>query len=187
MLTTIQNIDFYILDFLQLTARSPFWDKFLSFFTILGDPFMFVCYCAMLLVVKKTRKDGIMVTCGLLSGLLITNVILKNLVRRPRPCWLHPEVQLLIANPKDYSFPSGHTMAATVFTIILVHNHPKLAYGLIPAALLIIYSRLYLYVHFPSDVLAALILGVGVGLLTCYLEPKVSKKLADRHPSEAKQ
>lgn len=177
MFSAIQNIDFYILDFLQTMARSAFWDRFFSMFTSLGDPFMVICYAAILLVLTKTRRDGIMVTAGLLTGLLVGNVILKNLVQRSRPCWLHPEVELLIKNPKDYSFPSGHTMSLTILTFILVYNHPKLAFGLIPAALLMAYSRIYLYVHFPSDVLAGIILGLLIGLLTVKLTPKVEKKI----------
>ena len=180
MLLTLQDTEFYILDFLQTMARSPFWDKFFAFFTALGDPVMFICYAALLLVIRQTRRDGIMVTCGMLTGLAIGNGLLKHLVRRSRPCWLRPEVQLLIKNPTDYSFPSGHTMMITIVSIILIHNHPKLAYGLIPAALLLAYSRMYLYVHFPSDVLAGLLLGAAIGLLTCYLTPKVETKLKKR-------
>ena len=69
MFQAIQDIDFYILDFLQTMARSPFWDKFLAFFTSLGDPFMFVCYAALLLAISKTRRDGLMVSGGMLTGL----------------------------------------------------------------------------------------------------------------------
>ena len=177
MFSTIQNIDFYILDFLQAMARSPFWDKFFAAFTSLGDPVMFICYAALLLVIKKTRRDGIMVSCGLLTGTLLGELLIKNLVRRSRPCWLHPEVELLVKNPKDYSFPSGHTTAVTIFAFILIYNHPKLAWGLIPFALFMAYSRMYLYLHFPSDVLTGALLGLTVGFLTCKLTPKVEKKI----------
>ncbi|MBO4687197.1 MAG: phosphatase PAP2 family protein [Clostridiales bacterium] len=180
MLSTIQNIDFYILDFLQTMARSSFLDQFFAHYTSLGDPVMFICYAAILLIIKNTRRDGIMVSCGMLTGLLIGNGIIKHLVHRSRPCWLRPEVQLLIKNPSDYSFPSGHTMTITIFSIILIYNHPKLAYGLIPAALLLAYSRMYLYVHFPSDVLAGLLLGGLIGCATCYFFPKAEAKWKKR-------
>ena len=177
MFSAIQSIDFYILDFLQTMARSGFWDKFFSFYTSLGDPFMFVCYAAMLVAIKKTRKDGIMVSCGMLTGLLLGELLIKNLVQRARPCWIKPEVLLLVKTPKDYSFLSGHTMTMTILTVILVHNHPKLGFGLIPAALLLAYSRMYLYLHFPSDVLAGIILGLAIGFLTIKLTPTVEKKI----------
>lgn len=180
MFSAIQNIDFYILDFLQTMARSGFWDRFFPFFTSLGDPFMFVCYAAILLVISKTRRDGFMVSAGMLTGLLLGELLIKNLVQRARPCWIKPEVILLVKNPKDYSFPSGHTMTMTIFTFILVYNHPKLAFGLVPAALLLAYSRMYLYLHFPSDILAGIILGLAIGFLTVKLTPKVEKKIEIR-------
>ena len=180
MLDSIQNIDFYILDFLQTMARSSFWDKFFSFFTVFGNAPMFICYTALFLVFRQTRKEGLMLTGGLTTGLVIGNLILKNVIRRARPCWLRPEITLLVKNPSDYSFPSGHAIAATVFAVILIYTHPKLAYGLIPAALLMCYSRMYLYVHFPSDVLAGMLIGAGIGVLTCYLTPKIEKKINER-------
>ena len=186
MLLSIQSAEFYILDFLQTMARSSFSDKFFAFYTSLGDPVMFICYAALLLVIRKTRRDGIMVSCGMLTSLLIGNGIIKHLVQRSRPCWLRPEVQLLIKNPTDYSFPSGHTMTVTVFSIILIYNHPKLAYGLIPASLLLAYSRMYLYVHFPTDVLAGFLLGGIIGCATCYFFPKAEarwKKRAEKTPA----
>lgn len=181
MLETITDIDFYILDFLQVMARSSFWDGFFAYYTNLGNAVMVICYCALLLCFRQTRKDGIMVSCGALSGVLICNLILKNIIQRSRPCWLRPEVQLLIPSPKDYSFPSGHAASVTILTVILVHNHPRLAIGLIPAALLMVYSRMYLYVHFPSDVLAGMIIGGAIGLLVCFLSPKVEEKWKKKH------
>ena len=84
MLLSIQSVDFYILDFLQTMARSPFWDKFFTLFTSFGDPVMIVGYCAILIVLQKTRKDGIMVLCGCLTGLAIGNGLLKLLIRRDK-------------------------------------------------------------------------------------------------------
>lgn len=176
MFETIQSIDFSILDFLRFSAHTSFGDKFFPFITIFGNPIMFVFYVLLLLVVKKTRREGIMCACGIGTGALICNVLLKNIVQRARPCWLHPEVELLIETPKDYSFPSGHTMAMVILSVILIYKHPKLAWGLVPFTLLIMYSRLYLYVHFPSDVLFSLIVGFGIGALTCYVESRISKK-----------
>lgn len=173
MLDAIQRIDFQILDFIQAHFRCGFFDKVLPIYTILGDPLMFVFYCALLLAIKKTRKDGIVVTSGVLSGALICNVILKLLVRRDRPCWIRPDFPLLIKNPSDFSFPSGHTMAMTVFSTVLICRHPKLAWGVVPATLLLMFSRMYLYVHFPSDVLFSFAAGILVGLITVRFEEKI--------------
>ena len=75
-------------------------------------------------------------------------------------------MQLLIALPKDYSFPSGHTLSSAIAATILTKSNLRFGFIAIPLALGIAFSRLYLYVHFPSDVLAAAILGMGIGMLT---------------------
>ena len=93
------------------------------------------------------------------------NACLKNLIARPRPCWLDSSVQLLIANPADYSFPSGHTLSSVIGATGLTKTNRRFGYAAIPLAALIAFSRLYLYVHFPSDVLAAAVLGVALGEL----------------------
>lgn len=78
---------------------------------------------------------------------------------------IHP-VRLLIASPTDYSFPSGHTLSSTIAATILTKTDRRFGYAAIPLAVLIALSRLYLYVHFPSDVLIAALLGLLIGELT---------------------
>lgn len=102
---------------------------------------------------------------GLLVGLLVGNICLKNLVARARPCWIDPGVPLLIGNPADYSFPSGHTLSSVIAATILYDTDKRFGIPAIILAVLIAFSRLYLYVHFPTDVLAAALLGVLIGKL----------------------
>ena len=83
----------------------------------------------------------------------------------PRPCWLDPETPLLIAVPKDFSFPSGHTLSSAIGATVLTGTDRRFGWAAIPLAVLMAFSRLYLYVHFPSDVLAGKVLGVGIGLM----------------------
>ena len=98
-------------------------------------------------------------------GVLVGNVCLKNLIARPRSCWLDSSVRLLTADPTDYSFPSGHTLSSGIGATILTKTDRRFGYAAIPLTALIAFSRLYLYVHFPSDVLAAAVLGVMIGEL----------------------
>ena len=102
--------------------------------------------------------------------MLVGNVCLKNLIARPCPCWLDSSVRLLIADPTDYSFPSGHTLSSVIGATILTKTDRCFDYAAIPLAALIAFSRLYLYVHFPSDVLAAAVLGVMIGELAFYAD-----------------
>ena len=109
-------------------------------------------------------------------GMLVGNVCLKNLIARPRPCWLDSSVRLLIADPTDYSFPSGHTLSSVIGATILTKTDRRFGYAAIPLAALIAFSRLYLYVHFPSDVLAAAVLGVMIGELAFYADRRWTER-----------
>ena len=89
-------------------------------------------------------------------------------------------VPLLIARPSDYSFPSGHTMAGAIGATILTAADRRFGWAAIPLAMLIAFSRLYLYVHFPSDVLGGAVLGVGIGLLMLYGERRIAGRCKHR-------
>lgn len=89
-------------------------------------------------------------------------------------------MQLLIANPTDYSFPSGHTLSSVIGAAVLTKTNRKFGLAAIPLAALIAFSRLYLYVHFPTDILAAAVLGVGIGLVTCTIGDKLWTALAKK-------
>ena len=104
---------------------------------------------------------------GLAVGVLAGNLTLKPLIARPRPCWLDESVQLLIANPTDYSFPSGHTLSSVIGATVLTKANRK-------------FARLYLYVPFPTDILGAAVLGMAIGLLTCIIGDKIWTALAKK-------
>lgn len=97
---------------------------------------------------------------GLAVGVLVGNVCLKNLIARPRPCWLDDSVMMLISSTTDYSFPSGHTLSSVIGATVLTKTDRRFGWAAIPLAAVIAFSRLYLFVHFPSDILAGAILGV---------------------------
>ena len=109
-------------------------------------------------------------------GMLVGNVCLKNFIARPRPCWLDSSVRLLIADPTDYSFPSGHTLSPVIGATILTKTDRRFGYADIPLTALIAFSRLYLYAHFPSDVLAAAVLGVMIGELAFYADRRWTER-----------
>ena len=129
---------------------------------------------------EKYRKYGAFLLAGLAVGVLIGNLTLKPLIARPRPCWLDESVQLLIANPTDYSFPSGHTLSSVFGATVLTKANRNFGLLAIPLAALIAFSRLYLYVHFPTDILAVAVLGIGIGLVTCMIGDKLWTALAKK-------
>ena len=148
--------------------------------TALGDNgVIWIVAAAAMTISKKYRKYGIAMFAALAVGVLVGNVCLKNLIARSRPCWLE-QVPLLIANPSDYSFPSGHTLASVIGAFMLTAANRKFGVAAIPLAALIGFSRLYLYVHFPSDVLASVVLGTAIGMATTYIMKKVLQNKAAR-------
>ena len=161
------NLDWSILHWVQDTVTCPFLDFLMPKITALGNGgIIWLLTAGGLICTKKYRKTGVLLLGGLAAGVLVGNVLLKNIIARPRPCWLDSSVRLLIAVPTDYSFPSGHTLSSVISAAILTQANRRFGYAAIPAAALIAFSRLYLYVHFPSDVLGAAALGIGIGVLT---------------------
>ena len=156
------DMEFRILYWLQ-ELRSPVLDQAMEAITHLGDKgWFFILLGAALFFIPRTRRAGTAVLLSLLCGMIVGNLCLKNLVMRPRPCWIDASVPLLIPVPHDYSFPSGHTLAAfeTAVSIFLVNRKWGTAF-LIFAALIGL-SRMYLFVHFPTDVLSGAALGIFI-------------------------
>ena len=160
----IQKMDFLILNWLQKHLRGKTLDILMPMITALGNGgFLFALLTIGLLCTRRWRREGMAVGISLLLCLLAGNLFLKPLVGRIRPYDLVEGFQLLIKPLADYSFPSGHTMAA--FACAGVFWHYRQMFGgwsnvLMGLAVLMGFSRLYLYVHFPTDVLCGALLGL---------------------------
>lgn len=140
-------------------------DMLMPKLTLLGSGgAIWLLAAAIMLCAKKYRRQGVILLAGLVAGVLVGNVCLKNLIARPRPCWLDDSVKLLIPIPTDYSFPSGHTLSSVIGATVLTKTNRRFGWAAIPLAAVIAFSRLYLFVHYPSDILAGAVLGVAIGL-----------------------
>ena len=190
MLTAFQNFlyncaisfDLPILDWIQATLQSGFMDQFMPFITKFGDHGTFwMIISALLLVFPKTRKTGLGMAIAMVIGLLACNVTLKPLVGRIRPYDLQAElgitIQLLGERMHDFSFPSGHTIASFEAAVVLLKNSKKMGIPAMILAVLIAFSRLYLYVHYPTDVIASVILGTLFALIGNALAGLIAPKL----------
>lgn len=160
----IQRIDVTIILWLQ-TLHNTFFDGFFAVITTLGDNgAIWLAAAAVMLFSRKYRKFGILLIISLAAGYLLGDILLKNLVARPRPFQALPEISLLIHAPHGFSFPSGHSLAAFAASVILLYANRKFGIPAFCLAGLIVFSRAYLAVHYPTDVLAGALIGALVAL-----------------------
>lgn len=171
------EIELQILDCIQ-RLRTPAGDVIMTFLTGLGNAgIVWILLAAVLLVRTKTRTSGMIVALALCLNALLCNVLLKNMVARVRPCDVNPAIRLLIDRPGDFSFPSGHTAISVAAVTALYFAGEKQMW---PMALLlttgIAFSRMYLYVHYPTDILG----GIAVGFAAGYLSFRIVRKETDK-------
>lgn len=158
------------LDWIQANLRSNLLDGLMPVVTALGDGgILWIVTAAVLLLIPKHRKTGAAIAAALVLEAICCNVLLKPLVARVRPCGVNTAVQLLIPRPDDFSFPSGHTGAAFAAVGAMFTSRDRLWIPALLLAALIAFSRLYLYVHYPTDVLAGALLGIMAGWLGSFL------------------
>lgn len=165
------------LDFLQ-TIHTPLLDKILAFITSLGNAgIIWIVLAVVLLILPKTRKTGIIVAAALLMDLVLCNLILKNLVARVRPYDTNTAIAILIKKPLDFSFPSGHTAASfAAMTALFLAKMKKAWIAALILAVLIAFSRLYFYVHYPTDVLGGAVVGILSGIIGYAIVEKIDKR-----------
>lgn len=172
----VDNFDLGILNWLYENIRCPVLNVFFSSITHLGDAGLFwIAIAVVLLFFKKTRKTGLSMGAALILGLLFCNLTIKPLVARMRPYdymeqFRGIDIDILLSKaPHDFSFPSGHTVASFEGATVLFIMHRKWGIPALALAALIAFSRLYLFVHYPTDVLAGLVMGVLFGILGCMI------------------
>lgn len=183
-LDTLMNIDEDILLYIQESIRNASADKIMKAVTHLGDMgILWIIIIFTLLVSKKYKKTAFIMALTLSIGLLITNLILKNSVHRTRPFHAIEKLFPLINKPEDWSFPSGHATSSIGCGIAMLRNLPK-RYGLsgFTIGLLIAVSRMYLGVHYTTDVVA----GALIGTFSAFTSEKIINK-ADNIMSEKRR
>lgn len=172
------HFDIPVLDWIAEKLWCPALDAIMPWVTLLGDGGIFwIAISVVLICIPKYRKAGLSMGVALLMGLILCNLTLKPLVARMRPYTFVLEnygrnITLLVSTPSDFSFPSGHTIASFEAAIALTVHNRKLGIPATILACLIAFSRLYLYVHYPTDVIASVLLGSGLAILSCYLIKK---------------
>ena len=175
------SFDLPILDWIQAHLQSGFMDTVMPIITMFGDDGIFWIACAViLLLIPSQRRNGLGMGIALLLGLIVCNLILKPVVGRIRPYDFQEQynnvvVPLLISGLSDFSFPSGHTIASFEAAVALLCGNKKLGIPALILAFLVAFSRLYLYVHYPTDVIFSIFLGTAFAFLGYWLAGKIVK------------
>lgn len=180
------SFDLPILDWIAANLWCPLLDTVMPIITMFGDAGIFwIALAVLFMITKKYRKTGIGMMLALMMGLLLCNIWLKPTVARIRPYdfqmeYFSKEIQLLAGGMHDFSFPSGHTIASFEAAVVIVLNNKKLGIPAMILAVLIAFSRLYLYLHYPTDVIFSVILGSALAFLSNFLAQKVMNKLPEK-------
>ncbi|MDP4179658.1 MAG: phosphatase PAP2 family protein [Bacillota bacterium] len=175
----IQNIDEKLLFFIQDHFHNGILDKVMPLVTDLGNwGFLWLTVSIILIISKKYRKIGLMAMASFLLSFLLSENVIKYIVQRPRPFVLFDQYKLLIPKPSNFSFPSSHSTEAFATAAILFKKSKVTGIVFLVIAALIAFSRLYLFVHFPSDVLGGIITGLICAFIVNYTAKHIYKNKA---------
>ncbi len=184
MPSIIQQLDEQALVWIAEHVRCGLLDPFMKLYTQLGNTGMlFIALGVLMLCFKPTRKAGVSALCAMLIGLIVVNFTIKPLVSRPRPWLVIESFVNLVPEHDPNSFPSGHTNAAFAFALAVCMAAPKrwMKIAAVCAAAVMGLSRLYVGVHFPSDVLAGAVIGSLCGLLGAWAAEKAWERIHGAH------
>ena len=173
----IQNFDFSVLNGIQDALKCDFLDAVVPFLTHLGHGIIWSLLGLIFIFTRKYRFNGVTIISVLIVTVIISEFIIKPLFMRERPYLLNPEILLLIPEPSGTSFPSSHTSTSFAAAVQFFGINKKAGIFAVIGAAIIAFTRLYLYVHFPTDILAGIVLGVTLGITVMFSANKIRHKL----------
>jgi len=167
--------DASVLLWIQENMRTDLMTTIMKAITRLGNgACLWIVLAIMFLVIGKTRKVGVTSVLALVITFLVVNLGIKNMVARTRPYEVVEGLINLVDKQKDFSFPSGHAAHAfAVGVVILILMPRKVGVPIFVIAILMAYSRLYIGVHYPTDVIAGILLGTAIALISIFIVNKI--------------
>jgi len=173
-------MDLKMLLYIQNNLQNSFFDLLLPVISFLANyGWIWILSAAILFLYRKYRKYGVALILGLALCFVFGNLTLKPLVGRVRPYEVY-NINLLIRELSDFSFPSAHTYVSFCGATVVYNANRKIGVFAFGLAAMIAFSRLYLFVHYPSDVLAGIILGCGTALLSLFFVKIYYQKFEQR-------
>ncbi|MDR1630835.1 MAG: phosphatase PAP2 family protein [Oscillospiraceae bacterium] len=168
----IYNFDWSVFQWVSEHLWNPFLDVVMSVISVTGEAgLLWIALGIVLVCFKKTRKAGLMMFAALIFMQVVNNMVLKPIIARPRPFNYEPWKDFFVypnigfKKPGSLSFPSGHTSSSVACATVLLIKHKKIGIPSAIYALLMGFSRIYLFDHYPTDVLGGLLVGIVYGLV----------------------
>ena len=178
----ITNIDNGIITVMQNNVQNSIFDRIMPIITSLGGMVLWLVIAGIFICTKKYRKYGVMMAIALIYCAIVGNLTLKPIVARIRPFDANPLIDgLLINAPTDFSFPSGHSMNGFTAAVTILFYNRRWGIAAVALAALIAFSRLYHFVHFPTDVFAGIVIGTMVACVTNVLFVWINKRKLNQH------
>ena len=178
------QFDLNFLIWIQQNLRSALLDGAMVFVSTIGNAGMvWLAASVALICTRRYRKYGLVLVGALALGYLAGDVLIKNLVCRPRPFTEVGGLELLIPPPASFSFPSGHTLSSFAAATVLFAANRRFGAAAYLLAALIAFSRMYLFVHYPTDVLVGLICGIAVACVALWTARLVERYILYRRGS----
>ena len=168
ILHAIQSLHHPVLDQIMIGVFNNFVGSIGQLWIVIG---------LVLLLIPKTRKCGAAVLLSYVASYLIGNVWLKDLIARPRPCAVDETVSMIVKKPGSFSCPSVHTYLAFSSAMAIYHYYRKAGIGVFVFAALVGFSRMYFFVHYPTDVLFGAVLGILTAFVVCVLLDKICSSI----------
>jgi undecaprenyl-diphosphatase len=160
------SLDKALLELFSQGIKNGFFDVLMPFISSInnqGDVWIALAIILMINKNIKIRRLGITILIALALGAILGDQILKNLIARPRPIGEEFDFNFIIKLPKSYSFPSGHTASSFAVFGVFLFSKARYKYWVLLLASLIAFSRMYLHVHYPSDIIGGIVLGILCG------------------------
>lgn len=164
--------EFAFLDYIRANVSNPVFDAIAIFMSEMILPIIVVLIIIML-IFKKTRRTGFALLISIVSIFIIGNLILKPTIARIRPYDVNTAIQLIVNAEHDFSFPSAHTYFTFTAATVIFMRYRKIGICCYIFAILMALSRMYLYVHYPTDVIAGSILGIAIGIAGYFTEKAI--------------
>jgi undecaprenyl-diphosphatase len=172
MMDFLYNIDVQLFYFINNTLANPVTDSFMPFITELNHWKIFYAIMFFYLIIgggKKGRIAAIILVLLISCSDQFSSNLVKNLSERIRPCNVLPHVHLLVGCTQSFSFPSSHAVNNFAGAVVLSHFYPRFRISFYTGAFLMAISRVFVGVHYPSDVLGGTVIGILIGILFVYL------------------